>query len=352
MDAKITKKRLGDFLSYEWVKVLAIAVALIMLWSLLFSTTATRLTNDQVFTVINYTGTTVGTGFDKYLNLPVDGSLFSYEVYEIGAVDTETQGGTYAGVLLETRLSTGEGDVMFVADAEQPNSQWAVTDADGNPVLDEDGNPTYETDTYLRGFLNGTYYHNVLPLEDVVEGSYGLKKGLLTLIDEYLSQFYVKNSTERFDYADGINVTETERLFRERIAEMKDKRFKTEAQIQAGLQQEIVRIERYRAAMDEYLQNVADGYLAPTESKLVFSDDDGNPLVINGQFGLNLCPDEEKMPGLKEDVFYYMTSADDKQVMTAKNVNMVFLNLEGSQPEFLCEKILFVNYLVKEHKAV
>ena len=57
MDAKITKKRLNLFLSYEWIKVVALIVGVIVLWSLIFTTTATRITPAQQFTIFNYMGT-------------------------------------------------------------------------------------------------------------------------------------------------------------------------------------------------------------------------------------------------------------------------------------------------------
>ena len=49
MDARITKKRVGHMLSYDWIKIIAIAAAAIVLWSLLFTMTATRATVGQTF---------------------------------------------------------------------------------------------------------------------------------------------------------------------------------------------------------------------------------------------------------------------------------------------------------------
>ena len=46
MDAKITKKRLNILLSYDWIKIILLAVAAILVWSLIFTMTATRVTPD------------------------------------------------------------------------------------------------------------------------------------------------------------------------------------------------------------------------------------------------------------------------------------------------------------------
>ena len=69
MDAKITKKRLNIFLSYDWIKILLAAVAAILVWSLIFTTAATRVTQAQNFTIFNYTGTK-GTSRFNVLNSP------------------------------------------------------------------------------------------------------------------------------------------------------------------------------------------------------------------------------------------------------------------------------------------
>ena len=66
MDAKITKKRLNILLSYDWIKIILVAVAMIVLWSLVFTMTATRVTNAQNFTIFNYTGTSATSRFNSY----------------------------------------------------------------------------------------------------------------------------------------------------------------------------------------------------------------------------------------------------------------------------------------------
>ena len=53
---KITKKRLNILLSYDWIKIILLAVAAILVWSLIFTMTATRVTPAQNFTIFNYTG--------------------------------------------------------------------------------------------------------------------------------------------------------------------------------------------------------------------------------------------------------------------------------------------------------
>ena len=362
MDAKITKKRLGEFLSYEWIKIIAIAVAVILFWSTLFTMTSARLTVDQVFTVINYSGTTVGEDFTEYSSILTGKKVLSYEVNEVSVMDITANEGAMSGTLLDTRLTTGEGDVMYVADIEGDDlPQVVATDEDGNPipavdgqgnpVLDSQGNPTYQMkkNTYLQQFLTSRYYYTVMPLEDVTysrgEETF-TQKGVLTTVDEYLSLYFEK---EGGVYASNIDREAVESDFRARVAETKDKRFRNESLIQSGIEQEIERLQKYREAYQSFLGHLDNQTVVPTLSKLVFSDGE-NTLVIKGAYSLNLCPNEQ-MKNLKEDVFYYQ-GEEGKEEKTATDINLIFLNLDGSRKEFVGEKLLFVNYLVNRYKAV
>ena len=115
MDAKITKERLSRMLSYDWLKIVGAIVAAILVWSLIFSMSATRITPAQQFTAINYFGNvgTINTNFSKTLSNAYTNDVFSSEVLKITEVDV---GGNaeYGATLMETRMATSEGDVVFV----------------------------------------------------------------------------------------------------------------------------------------------------------------------------------------------------------------------------------------------
>ena len=129
MDAKITKKRLNIFLSYDWIKILLAAVAAILVWSLIFTTAATRVTQAQNFTIFvhcghdlieifNYTGTKGTSRFNSYSTLLREKNVFSYDILEISSTDITT-GEQYSETLLQTRVSTGEGDALFAANINE-----------------------------------------------------------------------------------------------------------------------------------------------------------------------------------------------------------------------------------------
>jgi|GEM_PF-632253 len=358
MDAKITKKRLGEFLSYEWLKIVAIAVALIVVWSVLFSCTSARLTDDQVFMVINYTGLIPGSDFYSHSSTLMNKNVFSYEVNEATTLDITVEDGKMAGTLLETRLTTGQGDVMLVANTEWEGQEYYLTDDSGNKI--DDGNGDYQkgTQTYLQAFLHSTYHYTVMPLRDVqttVGNSPYDQKGLLSYVYEYLDDFFtpvdIADPDKGFvvgEEMDDDAWAEMEGQFRTRVRQTQDKRFRNESLIQSGLHQEKDRLVKYRDAYNAFLGYLDAGIVTPTVSKVVLADDSEDKLVSTGEYSLNICPDDGKMPTLKETACY-TTKVGEQDVITAKDMNVVFLHVGNSRREFLCEKILYVNYLVATH---
>ena len=342
MDAKITKKRLGEFFSYEWIKVLAIIAALIIGWSVIFSFTASRLTEDQLFTVINYMGTDVGKDFNNSPDLLLGGKkALSYEVNEVSTLDITVDGNSMAASLLETRLATSEGDVLFAADTPYEGEGRPVVEQ-GEIVYDGEGKIVKEDSTYLYSFLVSRYHYLTIPVEDVVYPGVGKKEGIITVVDDYLAQFFTKNGDEYDETT--LNKAEAERQFRARVKKTGDKRFRNEKLLKEGLEKEYGRLQQYCVAFETFKDYLKEGIIVSQETSLVFSDDDGKPFVVTGKFSLNLCPTAE-MSALKDCVSY-----SKEGETTAENVNLVFLDLEGSREEFVGEKLLYVNYLVERYR--
>ena len=51
MDNKITKTRLSNFLSYEWILLIILTVAAIVVWELVYTMTSVRLTVGQQYKI-------------------------------------------------------------------------------------------------------------------------------------------------------------------------------------------------------------------------------------------------------------------------------------------------------------
>lgn len=327
MDAKITKQRLGRMLSYDWIKIALFAAVAIIVWSLVFTMTATRITPAQQFSVFNYAGNTVGTKFhDSYENAFRDG-VFSHEVLEVNCNDLSTSN-EYLNTVLEARLTTDEGDVIFLADADNPDTEY-----------EENGEKKY--DSYLYSFVSHWGYY-LMDLDPQSE------KGYFRQMEMYLARYY----TDGYKNPESLDTARVEADFRARIKQNKDKRYKNEQQIQKGVQGDIERIQKYRDALDKFLNvYVAKGYVSFTKTEVPNGEKEGE-MLFSGIYSINLCPNVETMGGLKDIVSYretYVDEADglEKIRVTAENMNIALFDLKGVEAGFEYESLLYVNYVIE-----
>lgn len=332
MDAKITKKRLNILLSYDWIKIILTAVAVILVWSLLFTMTATRVTQAQAFTIFNYTGTSAGKHFSAYADLAGNGKVFSYDILEVTPTDI-TISSEYSETLLQTRISTGEGDALFAANVNE-GVETEYSRPDGT---------TFHP-TYLEQFLYG--YFSAAENLGNGDGTGGYFEDMA----EYLNVYY------RGDYAAGVADEEKiEADFLDRIDRLNDKRFKTSAEKRAGFEQEKERLEGQRQALISFLDYLDKGYVELQQTTLYLQDASGNAVERTGYFSINLCPNEDTMGNLKNDVYYTRTVTNEEtgtetRVSTAEDVCLVLLNLAEDRYQYArFEGLRFVNYLIETY---
>ena len=100
MDAKITKERLGNFLSYDWLKILIAVVAVVFALCVFFTSVQTRPRADQEYELYGYTGLVKGSGASGLESRLLGGGLsydiltFTFETFD--AFDTYSDT-AYAG---------------------------------------------------------------------------------------------------------------------------------------------------------------------------------------------------------------------------------------------------------------
>ena len=330
MDAKITKERLNRMLSYDWLKIVGAAVAAILVWSLIFSMSATRITPAQQFTAINYAGNvgTVNTNFSKTLSNAYVNGVFSHEVIEISEVDI---GGNaeYGATLMETRMATSEGDVIFVPNITNEGIDYNLS-----------GEKVYET--YLQNLVRGYSYRLMnLDLDD--------EDGFFNRMERYLNHYYDGN------YAEGTLDEEAVREdFLARIKKNKDKRYKKDAQIEQGVADDIVRIQKYRNALVEFYGYLESG-LVELETTAVYDYDNQGKLLIEGVFSINLCPNRDTMPNLNKVAAYLQTvegaEGETQNVLCADNMNVALVTFDDVEDGFEFECLSYVNYVISISKA-
>lgn len=319
MDAKITKKRLVHMLSYDWLKIVGVAVGIIVVWVLLFAMTATRIRPSQQFAVLNHHQNARLTD-EFYSSYPamLERGVFSYEVIETANTDL-AESPDYAGTLIEARLAIDEGDIMFV-----PN----IGD-DNFVVQNEDGTTSHQY-TCIESFMRG-YRQYVYTWDDY-----------LANMQAYLNGFYEGG------YQTGtLNEAKVASAFRTRAKNNNDKRFKKEAQIAQGIANDVVRIQKYRDALIKTEAYLQAGVIVPTKLTL---DNDG-VVYYEGNATLNICPDESKTAGLKELTCYRVkeTNAETgkEQIrLTAQDMNVMFLKT-NTESGFEFESLLYVVDLVE-----
>lgn len=327
MDARITKSRLSGMLSYDWLKIVGGSAAAIVVWALVFTMTATRITPAQQFTVFNYIGNvSLSSKFNASYSKLIDDGVFSYEVLETNINDLTTTG-DYMNTVLEARFVTDEGDVMFISMENNPDTEYT----------DENGETKYES--YYQGFLNSWFnYVQRLDGED----------GYFAQMENYLNIFY----TNGYQDGDSLDESKVESNFRAHIKATKDKRFKKESQIQQGLKDELARIRKYRQALLDFNSYIDAGYVEFTESTITLNYSE-TTLTYTGVYAINLCPNVETMGGLQEYVSYYTEYVDEdgntQTKTTAEDMQLIFLDMSGVDAEFKYESLLYVNSVIEAY---
>lgn len=322
MDAKITKTRLSRMLSYDWIKIVAIIAAAIFGWVFLFTTTATRITPAQQFTVMNYTGNlslSAGKMSDFYIG-ELNNDKFSREVFEVTVADM-VMSPEYAPTLLQARTETKEGDVMFVSKQPDPSSAY-----------EENGQTLYKK-TYLDTFVNGWWYK----LYDLDRNS---ENGFFKRMEAELNLYYDGG------YLHGtLNEANAEALFRARVERTGDKRYKKEEEIKVGIAHEIDRVQKYREALIDFDKYLAEGVVA-LETTTIYAN---NQVYKEGTYSINLCPNE-KMMKLNEYVGYVKTveeNGETKQKMVADDMQIALWDLGETEDCFRYEALIFVVDLIE-----
>ncbi len=320
MDAKITKQRLGKLLSYDWIKIVALAIAVIVFWSIIFTVTATQITPSQQFTVFNYySNASLSDEFFRVYKRTKETNKFSYEIIEQGINDLTVGGIDTAYTLLEARFAISEGDIIFI-----PNANDLST---GQPS-EEGGEPTYTT--FMQQFFN-VWHFNVYNVDVYLNG-----------MREFVSAYYIdEDGIENNNYINGVFNEEKARAdFIARVKKNKDKRFKKEEEIQNGVLAEFDRIEKYKNALIQFDAYLNEGVIELTPMSWTSAD---GKVKKEGNFAVNLCPDNNKTGELKRQVSYYSAEIDE---YTAKDMHVMFFNLPNVENSFQYESLLYVNEVI------
>lgn len=294
MDAKITKERLTGFLQYEWLKIVALVLGVIFLFSLIFmsfDSPSRHLNKGQMFFVYTSPDFTEEST-DNLKAFASQEGLFSYEVRQIGVarltgIDVDSQ--------LSAFLSVGRADVMLCSDYEENGER-----------------------SYFKEYVE-TYYATDLDT-------------LLVNAKAYAKKFQTVEG-EDFSFSNVSN---------EKAEEAFAARHKGDAWLRAGeisVEDEKERIEKLFTAIVEFekLLGSDDAYFSYYQS----SRDEAPK-----RYGIKLW----NLPtnGEKTRVDKYATVAIDEEEKTAKYSTLYVFDTERFQPDLEYEILSFINALVKK----
>ena len=316
MDNRITKRRLSDFLAYDWILMIVAIMALIFLWEVIFTSAATRLSVGQKFKIYRDEGLYASDNTNLIALLGAadgeNGKTFSYDVL---SVESESLTSSYN--VLPTRMSVRDGDAIFTSSVETDGVSRVRTIIDDYPVCD---------------------------FNELKENA-----------KAYLNQFVVENGDiyNENDYDEA----KIRAYFNERMDG--DKRFKTEDALEKGRRDEIGRIKLLA-------KNVKD-----FEKLLAYENQDIFYKYIRYEQAHNSDPEDEELAGYYEQekakgarVFglniaaltggtnnpsdYFKLMGTDK----ADNVVLVLFDFTKYQPDLQYETISFTVTLVKEFSNI
>lgn len=209
MENKITRKRLSDFLSYEWIFMIIIAVCAILGWELIYHVSSVQLTTGQTFKYY-YDESVLSVSNSDFINELFKRNTFSYDVIRLNTemIDSEKN-------VLASRLTIQEGDVMF-------------TDIKGIGKTEKVNGVETPVSVRAKAHVDSTGYL-MYALDDMLEDA-----------KTYLRNNFIKDGQD-ISIAN-IDDAKLERTFRSRMKN--DNRFRKEDQIKKGILAEKVRIEK------------------------------------------------------------------------------------------------------------
>ena len=291
MENKITKKRLVQFIQYEWVKITAIILVVSFLWCLLFmniGSKGSRLTVGQRFYFYYTTDISEAcvTNMKDYLDSE---NPFSYDIQSLSVTQFNA---VYGSDQLTGWLSLKNGDAIICSN--------------------------YESGSYLKALVD-TY--EVYDMQSLYNDAVA-----------YAEQFRI-NNTVGFD-EDFVSRTKVEQAFEDRLAG--DIRFKKKVKKQEGISLEYERIQKlYR--------DIADLEKLLTKDIFVEYQSEANGDTEPKKYAIDL----EKLKGAtgKRDITSFAVIDGES---TAKDTVLAIFNFKDAQPDLQFEAISLINAVIRE----
>jgi hypothetical protein len=328
MDNKITKRRLHDFFSYEWVIMIVVIIVGILAWDLIFTMTRVKLTPGQDFLIFYDETVDAQSASQTYALYQKDGkenrTVFSFDVLRLGHEELTSEYN-----VMQDRLTIQEGDVV-VTDCTEPDADATNKSVRAKTLIDK--YPICDYQTLLEDAEN--YLAKLLK-------------------NEYLDSEGKKISGVDVTDFNNIDLAKVEALFRQRMA--RDNRYRTELQIKEGIKLEEGRIDDlcYEVKRFRYLLTRGNQYfLTYTRFDQTIAQDEGGTAeetYKNDKYRLL----GERKYGLKVEALSGGSNKETpakhfrkKGASDAKDVVILVFDLKAYQPHLQYEAIAYINAIV------
>lgn len=303
MDARITKQRLGNMLSYDWLKIVGVLIAAVVFFSVFFTIIGTRATVGQQFYVYVFNGLNTGGEFVQLGDTLKSRDIFGYDILDTGCESFKTNK-LYGDSVFFARRAADEGRVMFVDDIR---------------VEDEDG----KEHSTLLSFIDNAgeeqeSFHFFLDPEV-----------FLNDCKTYLANFFGEDLNGEID---GDKAREA---FMARNG--KDKRFRTAAKKEAGVQDEIARLEKLKK---DYLFVSASVGEGKPLSYITYESEIKTHTIAFSMSSLNLT-----------SLVYYTAETEEGEAQTNRDVALCIFNNGTKEGDLKYETVNFLAYLLRTYGA-
>lgn len=317
MDAHISKKRIGHMLSYDWIKIIAIAAAAIILWSLLFTMLATRATIGQTFYFYYFNGMTLKNSERvNTLDYLKEKNALSYDVLEfsVGSFGDDAN----ASQAMAAWFSAKQGDILWSSDLKDPPTKEGE-----------------ETFSKLQSFATA-YYSILAPLGENLLDDKGtlVKEDYLLACEKYVARFYAGEDIDKGE----LDTDAVENHFRTRMK--KDKRYKTESQITEGIKDETARIRNLRDSYLNVRKALEVGVLSIRDTK-IWQDKNNDNKVDDDEWKIVHCAfDLSNLTNITE---YIDNGKKDK---SSEGLSLSVFDWASDQYDLQFEPITYLNFLL------
>ncbi len=329
MDNRLTKKRMSNFLSYEWIAIILCIVAMVIVWELVYTMSAVRLTSGQQFKFF----------FDQNVRVSENSSLvniflydddekavFSYDVLEIGQEQLNSEYN-----VLNERLSIYDGDVIFTDSVESKDDKSEVKASRAKTIID--GRDMYTFDHLLEDGKN------------------------------YLTKFLAEGKEDVFN-PDNMDEGKIKAHFLARMK--KDNRFRSEEEKKAGVTLEIERIkklcvelEKFDYLINEYAKTNSDVFYKYTRYEYSYKNATSNKETYqkmyereisegreNANYGINLSA----LTGGEHNISEYLSVAGGGEDAGAKGVVLMAFDFyevkDAGLYDLQFETVAYINRIV------